>query len=240
MAPDHSKLSSNEKKSPAASASPSKKKGGLAFKNAFQSPVKGDTKAASYSNKLIIEGLQNGIVVAWAHKANKGDEAAFLNHDFDHIKNDKEDALNAEINGVYDRKGIDGETCMSVSKKYPILSWYQLVSIVGSDFNKPDKRKELAVKFLKLLNSDRTKHLYQYPKSNTIFHADKTKNPPRAVDSALLDEDVITLMGGAYKDVDLTEVMEYEDIMETWWTDPKAGYQVMHKHFFPADEDGKK
>jgi hypothetical protein len=196
-------------------------------KSALGSPLKGKFKTNSSSNKLFVEGLQNGVVLAYVQKAQKREEA-FLVYDFDLIKNSETMAANLSVNDIIQRKGGDGTTPMP-QKEGSAYPWRALTFLVGSDFQTCENRREFGNGLVAFFNSHATTRFYKYPKS-TQFAGDLTKSPPRAVSAAVLDKVVIELIQLAYPEATFNEIAQHDDIMETFWDNITIGKIAMKDH----------
>jgi hypothetical protein len=124
-------------------------------KSALGSPLKGKFKSNTSSNKLFVEGFQNGVVFAHVQKAQRKEEA-FLAYDFDLIKNS--DTV---------RNGGDGTTPIP-QKAYPAFPWRALTFLVGSEFQTCENRREFGNGLVAFFNSHATTRYYKYPQQQNL------------------------------------------------------------------------
>lgn len=166
------------------------------------------------SNKFFIQGCKGGVVTAYVQKANACEEA-FLNYDYNNIKNDPDVSAMLQINEVISRRGNFGEAMPQ--KKGETHLWRQFLMIVGEDDNTPEKRKLLADKIIAHLNKNATKEFYLWPKA-TKFAGDLTPTEMDAMDKLLLDDDVLKVMKIAYPDLSVAELASFPEICENFFT----------------------
>lgn len=186
-------------------------------------------------NQLLIEGLQQGVVVAWVKKHNK-DEEAFIGPDIRYLTDNMDVMENLGINAILMRKGIDGETAMP---QFPnsTYQWKQFVFLIGETANTKEKRKEIANLLVSHFNNNaHTAAEYKYPRKLKFFK-DTTPTNPRPVDACLLDADVVGLLAAAFPDMELDEVATYEDIMSGFWTNIDHGRLAMENAVLEGDTE---
>ena len=106
-----------------------------------RSPIKGKDSR----NILNLKGLQNGVVVMWAKKANK-DEAAFLGPVFKMLKQHEETMNEIGTYAITARKGTNGTKELKQSPSERKWPWEQLVCVVGENNNTKDERANIAKK----------------------------------------------------------------------------------------------
>lgn len=178
-------------------------------------------------NVLMYEGLQQGMMIIYVKKASKAEEA-YLSPTLDYLQEHEEIMKEVGINAILYRKGANGTTEMPKAPK-SMYSWKQLLVIIGEDNNTPEGRRVAAKDVIEFLNkcTDDKDLEYQFP-TKTRLGKDETCDPRRAVDSCLLDSDVAALMKEAYPETEMEELMEYQDIMETFWTDIEHGKEVVN------------
>ena len=176
-------------------------------------------------NVMMYEGLQQGIMIAYAKKANKN-EGAFIGPSVSLIENTPEVMDELWINAIVPRKGDDGTTPLKNTPSVP-FNWKQFVMIIGEDNNSLAGRKAAIKKLVNQINSNvHDAGMYQYPTEMKIGQ-DLTQEPLRAADVHLLDNDVIALMMAAYPTLSLEELTEDEVIMATFWTDVSRGVKAI-------------
>jgi len=198
-----------------------------------------EIKGASKDNRhwVIVEGIQNGVVVLHFKKFNC-DEDPFWTPYAKFLDDNPEVKEELGINAIVYRKGEDGSTALpnAPGSEY---SWKQLVILVGEDQNTAAHRKEVAQKIISHFNEKATHEMFRYPRK-AKFGRDVTSVPPRPVDGALLDREVIGLIMAAYPDVTpIMDLTECEDIMETFWTDVNHGAEVMESYVSGADGENE-
>ena len=191
----------------------------------YKNSPPGLSGAKDKCNKLIVEGLQQGVVVVHVKKHNK-EEEAFIGYDIHFLEENMDVMEELGINAIVMRKGIDGETPL-VQSPGSSYHWKQFLLIVGEAANTKEGRAQLALKLVKHFNTNAaTAEMYQYP-TKMRFFKDITFNKPRPVDSCLLDADVVGLMGAAFPSLELEELVTYTDIMQGFWTNIEHGKEVM-------------
>ena len=176
-------------------------------------------------NLLKLEALDGGIVVAYLEKPTKKEEA-FAAQFFIDLEGSAEERESIGCSAILLRKGVDGETPMPQNDK-TTWGWRVLVFVVGVEGCTPDKREELARKVIEYYNKTCNEENYKFP-TKLRFGSDNTASPPRPVDTALLDEDVIGLMNAAYGHaMTYEDMMDDDTIMKTFWEDTSRGQAVM-------------
>jgi hypothetical protein len=208
-------------------SAPSPKKAPFVNKSALGSPLKGKFNGNNSSNKLFVEGFQNGVVLAYVQKAHNNEEA-FLRYDYDLIKNSATVSANLSVNDIVQRKGSDGTTSMpqKPGSAYPFRAF---TFVVGSEFQTAENRREFANGLVAFFNSHANTRYYQYPKKTRVA-GDLTKSPLRAISAAVLDKVVIELIQLAYPDDTLNDIAQHDDIMESFWVDVTIGKSAMEEH----------
>jgi hypothetical protein len=183
---------------------------------------------------LMYEGVQQGVMIAYLKKHNAEEEPFFL-HDYKLLNDNPTIMEGLGINAILSRKDGDGggELMQSPTSTY---AWRQFVLIIGESNNTPAKRKEFAEALVNHFNSQATSANYRYVRKVKLGR-DFTPRPLLAVDTVLLDEDVIGLMQAAYEDTPLEEVATFDGIMRTFWTDLDHGRDVVAASLDPAAED---
>lgn len=173
---------------------------------------------------LIVEGFQNGIVLAYMEK-HSSEEEPFLGPDYRILAEDPNVGEELGINAVVFRKGLDG---ISPMPQAPGSSyhWRQFLLIVGEDNNTADMRRTIAEVLVAHFNANATTEFYQYPRK-VKFHEDRTPSLLEPVDKGLLDEDVIGIMMAAYPGETLVTLQTYPEIMASFWSDADHGREVM-------------
>jgi hypothetical protein len=204
-----------------------------------KTPPKSPTKTSKFSTKnsikpakqydymVYVEGFADGQTnIVWVSKG-WNQEAAFLRTDTAFIEQD--DVIKDElgINCVIARKGVDGKTFkpQSATSTY---EWKQFVCIVEEGSNNAEKRFSIASAIIAHLNSN--KDTYTYPHV-TKFGSDRTRDPPRAVSSCLLDDAVISLMKANYPDYidNISGLGQFPDIMAMYWDSTELGIAALEE-----------
>jgi hypothetical protein len=188
----------------------------------------------------MIEGVEQGTMVFYMKKFNC-EEDVYWNPYLKYLDDNADVKEELGINAIVYRKGEDGTTALpnAPGSEY---SWRQLVCIIGEDMNTPEHRLEQAQKIIAHFNSLATTEMYRYPRK-ARFGSDLSSTPRRPVDAVLLDREVVGLMLAAYPTTTpFTDLIEYEEIMQTFWTDPTHGADVMESfvsnHGGGANEEG--
>ena len=94
-----------------------------------------------------VEGVGHMHYVAKATK----EEEAFLHHDYE-VLCDESALERIGVNGILERKGVDGQTAMP-QRAGSIYGWRQLMVICSEADNTPSKRKTAAARNITHLNS---------------------------------------------------------------------------------------
>ena len=194
----------------------------------FKSIPEGLSGKKDKRNQVFVEGLQQGIMVAFVQKFNRAEEAyigphvRFLEENCDLMES-------LGINAIVSRKGGDGESPM-MQKPGSEYIWKQFIFIIGEDGNTKENRVALGKQLAAHLN-DMTKVAedYSYPRK-AKFMKDMTQAIPRPVDACLLDCDVVSLIGAAYPDLEMDEIASYPSIMLGFWANAARGAEVMEGH----------
>ena len=176
-------------------------------------------------NQLVVEGLQQGIIVAWIKKHNV-DEEAFIGPDIRYLTDNMEVMENLGIGAIFARRGIDGETPMKQNPK-STYQWKQFVFLVGESGNTQENRSKLATNLAVHFNTnEHTIAEYKYPRK-TKFLKDITREPPRSVDACFLDSDVLKLMSAAFPTWELDEIAVYDNIVSGFFTNMEHGKRMI-------------
>ena len=189
----------------------------------FKSSLSGLTGKKDSRNLVIVEGLQQGIVVAHVRKCNK-DEEAFIAPHVRFLENNMDFMEQLGINAIVARRGSDGKTPM-MNRPGSDYHWRQFLMVVGEEGNTKEERLRLAKDLVKFLN-DVTKVDYKFVTKNK-FSKDVTSSNLRAIDACLLDADVIGLMNAAYPSLTLDQMAEQDSIMSGFWDDISRGKEVI-------------
>lgn len=210
----------NSSKSPAAKKGPKS-----AFSGKYTASPSGLGKKDG-RNVVMFEGLQGGMMILYVKKGSKMEEA-FITPTIDYLQQNGELMEEIGVNAILYRKGADGKTEMPKGPK-STYSWKQLLMIVGEDNNTVAGRREAAKVVVEFFNKCVVDEELDYKfQTKTRLGTDETCDPPRSVDSCLLDSDVVALMKEAYPDVEMEELKDYNDIMETFWSDIEHGKEVV-------------
>ena len=174
-------------------------------------------------NCVIVEGLQQGIMVAYVQKFNK-EEEAFIGPHIRHFEKNQDVMEMVGIGAILDRKGGNGESPMmqSPTSTFP---WKQFIFVVGEESNTKEKRACLGKALADEL-SNTSQFMYKFPRK-TKFFKDITAPKFCPVDACILDADVIGLMKAAYPDLELDEIAQYDSIMAGFWCNVARGKEIM-------------
>jgi hypothetical protein len=215
-------------------APPKKKAPTSKFKSSpakFDSPFKSGKKDDHHV--LMYQGVHQGLMVSWLKKANVDEEPYFL-HDHKLLRDNPDKMEELNINAGLSCRGEDGEALMQTpTSTYP---WKQFVLIIGENNNTPAKRKEYAAALVSHFNTQATSVNYKYV-HNVKLGSDLTQRPLRPVDFVLLDMDVLGLMMAAYEGTPLEELVTFDVIMKTFWTDLPHGREVVNGAAAQVDEE---
>jgi hypothetical protein len=197
------------------------------FKARFTSSPMKASSAKDYRHRLCCEGVLNGIVVFYlmTHKEETG---AFIWPDIALLRAEPELVEKLGANSIVPRRGGSGDIAMKQGKEGD-YDWLQFLAIIGEDEQTPEKRREVADKIIKWLNSRATAENYAYP-HEVKFHEDRTPDALKPCDSVLLDRDVLSMMITAYPENNVDELIEYDEIMESFWTEPGHGTQFIRNY----------
>ena len=203
-------------------------------------PAKGKANAFAKGKRIVIpnflfdgrylwyvKGFRGGIIIHWIKKPSR-EEEAFARKFFDDLKNNPQLLEELGFDLILNMRGDNGIDFrpQSPGSTWP---WRVMVSCVGEEENTPENRREQADGGIKLCNSTAKKPHYKFPR-NVRFADDLTGEKMCALDSILLDADVIMLMQAAYPTMTLEEMVDDEDLMADFWTDVDAGTEVVNKH----------
>ena len=210
---------------PAATTSPVKKN--MFSSGSFKGSPLGK-KARDNRHLMFIEGLKNGVVVAWLKKWNKNEEP-FLAYDMIQLNNNPEICESLGINAIVPRRGQDGDTPLKQSSMSD-YDWRQFVFIVGDDKNTAVNRREMANHLIDHMNKNAVIPNYQYP-VKVKFAGDKTANPMGTLSDHMLDKHVLEMMHHAYPGMTSEQLIKDSTIVESFWSDVDYG------NSFLADND---
>lgn len=178
-------------------------------------------------NQWFVEGLKGGVVVGYFKKATK-DEEAFAAPFFQLLETSVEDREELGCSAILLMKGVDGET-PKPQNPGTTWGWRLLLFIVGENGNTPEKRREISNLVISKFNDMATSEHYRYP-TKLRFGDDQTAPEHRAIDTMVLDEDVIGMMNAAYGQLSTYEDMMVDpEIMADFWEDPTRGSVVMEQ-----------
>lgn len=178
-------------------------------------------------NQLHYKGTKEGVVGFWVKKHNT-DEEPFLLYDIQFLRNNDQTREELGIALITTRKGHDGATALlqSPGSSY---NWTLWVMLLGDDQNTAANRKDAAKKLLEYFNANANSQNYTYPRKMKLG-ADHTGSRKGPVDTLLLDKDVIGLMAAAYPTTPLDELIEFKEIMQTFWMDVAHGKEVVENY----------
>jgi len=176
-------------------------------------------------HELVIEGLMAGVVVAYIKKS-FSEEEPFLAYDYTLIRTNQEIMDTLEINDTVFRKGINGETPkpQCVGSNY---SWRQFLFIVGEEDNTVEKRSEIGNRLKDHLNQNANITNYRYPISIKLGNDRTIQDNMRPLDSCILNDDVIGLINTAFPGTLFSDLVQFEELMGTFWGDIDDGRNIM-------------
>ena len=212
-------------------------------KNAFSS---GSFKGSPLTKKprdnrhvLFIEGLKNGVLVAWLKKWNKNEEP-YLAYDMVELNNSPDICESLGINAIVPRRGQDGNTPMKQNSNSD-YDWRQFVLIVGDDKNTAVHRREVANRLIDHLNHNAVIPNYQYP-VKVRFGGDTTTKPMATLSDHMLNKHVLEMMRHAYPGMNIGQLLMDSAIIESFWNDVDYGnsYLVANDTGSILDSDDEK
>jgi hypothetical protein len=74
-------------------------------------------------------------------------------------------------------------------------------------------RRQIANRIISFLNANANEKNYKFPRQSE-FGNDITSDPKRALDTALLNQDILRVIKLSYPDHDLQELTEFDDVIE--------------------------
>lgn len=201
--------------SPASSLKSPCKKSAMSPKSVFQQGFCGNLNKLNDEYKLFVVGFKQDYVAVYVQKGHVMEEA-FLAYDFNLIKNDPMGiGKQLDVNIVLSRRGPDGSPLpQKINAEH---NWKQWICCIGRERNNPEDRKKLADKFIEHLNETATETNYKWPKK-VKFGGDMTTIPMGAVDTVLVDNDVMKLMAYAYPNHSFSDLAEFPQILEDFFT----------------------
>ena len=207
-------------------SSPLKVGSGCGFRSRMSAPL-----ANSWCNRFFSEAFTCGVILSFIQhpKDNKEAFAAtamkMLNEDLRELEPKLSDELDVHL--IVPRKGVDADTPMKQNpsaKGNSKWSWRTMVSIVGEDEIGAESRAAHAARLVKFFN-DNCEEDDKGRKSRTIFAGDLTCG--RALDSALLDKDVLTLIKAAHPNKSHEYLIGKPEIIQHFWADVTHGEDVL-------------
>jgi hypothetical protein len=195
-----------------------------AIKAGHQGPMAPQKSATA--NQVIVQGHPNGIMCCWVHKHNKPKEEAFLKHDFDTILQSEEIRKQLQINEIVHIRGLDGATFMPQKTSETKYGFRMFLCMIGEGNNTKKGRRQIANRIISFLNANANEKNYKFPRPSE-FGNDITSDPKRALDTALLNQDILRVIKLSYPDHDLQELTEFDDVIEMFFSDIEVGKAIM-------------
>ena len=186
---------------------------------------KSPSKLGQSKNTVFIhyEVLQNRILVIYAENAKKFEAGYIANKVMKQLSDDPDEKMKLGYTALLSRRGENGRAIKQ--RTGSIYDWTQFVWIPASGETETDEKVMAIVeKFLKYVRKSLYKEgYYQFPQK-FVLGDDLSRDPPRPLDAALLDDDVLDVMDDMCENMEhLTVVAKDEEIMSTFWTDTKHG-----------------
>ena len=197
-------------------------------KSAFAS---GGFKGSPLGNKpkdnrhvLFVEGLMNGVMVAWLKKWNKNEEP-YLAYDMILLTGNPELCEKLGINAIIPRRGEDGITPL---KQNPTsdYDWRQFIFILGEDGNTDVNRRVVANRLIDHMNKNAVLPNYHYP-VKVRFGGDRTKTPMATISDHMMNKHVLSMMRSAYPAMTVGQLLADTDIMESFWNNVAYGISYL-------------
>ena len=174
-----------------------------------------------------VEQLKANIAICWVNKAFHK-EGCFIPTSITRGTEQSMHLSKLGAQAILNRKGPDGNTAMKQQPDKP-YSYIQFVYVFSDNTFRPNLYKQKQAQFIRYMNS---LCVPKYFKFRQIFRKGKdfTSDPPRTVDCALLDNDVVDLIQSLYPDIESLEQISGNDAeMAKFWTQVTHGRALIHE-----------
>ena len=197
--------------------------------SAFKRGKKINIRNAVFDSRYLwkVKGVKGGVIVHWLQKPSR-EEEAFARKFFDDFRDNPQLLEDCGFDLLLSMRGVTGDK-FRPQQPGSTWPWRILISCVGEEDNTPEVREEQANQGINLFNRTATLEHHRHPR-NVRFAGDFTAEEMDAMDSMLLDKDVINLMQAAYPDKTLEVMIEDEELMADFWTDVERGVDVVREH----------
>lgn len=217
------------------------KTGGSPVKSAFGigksiSYTPGSMKKDQRHLWFLVE-VQMGLLAVYIQKHNK-DEEAFGGPFWELHSNNPEEMEDLKCQAIVYRKGVDGKTAKPQNTG-TTYAWRQLIFAIGADNMTESTCMDVLNTVITKFNLTATPANYRYPRRSKLGGI-LSGETPAAVDTILLDIDVIGMMMAAYgHTLSLEEMKADEAIMAGFWQDVEHGAEVIDEHLTEFMQGGE-
>jgi hypothetical protein len=191
--------------------------------------------SGSSDNLCSVERVRGGFAIVSTKKGGQFAQA-YDKPSLDILNGDPEAKKAMRYLKKFPKRGVDGVTAEKQSPDERTYVWEDKCFIIGTEGDTEAIAIQCTKRYVDHCNVTAVKPIYRYPKK-TRFIGDITESPMRCLDCLLLDEDVIALMRLSYPTLSLSAMCGFREIMETFWSDPYYGHNLLMALEGPDDEE---